>query len=97
MVFVIMEIQGIMLVGIDIFGVLVILEFFFIDILGLNCVIGLNLMIFYIKYLLENLLFFIFCIFNVGLLENIGGQVYYKMILLEFKMFMFEFIGQYGV
>lgn len=73
MVLVIMEFFGIMLVGLEINVVLIILEFYFIDILGLNCVIGLDLMKEYICYLLENLFFIVLCIFNVGLLENIGG------------------------
>lgn len=68
-----MEFFGIMLVGLEINVVLIILEFYFIDILGLNCVIGLDLMKEYICYLLENLFFIVFCIFNVGLLENVGG------------------------
>ena len=97
MVSVTMEIQGTMLVGTDISGVLAILEPFPIDILGLNCATGPNLMTSHIKYLSENSPFPISCIPNAGLPENIGGQAHYKMTPLEFKTSMSEFIGQYGV
>ncbi|MGK7951033.1 MAG: methionine synthase [Xenococcaceae cyanobacterium] len=97
MVSVTMEIQGTMLVGTDISGVLAILEPFPIDILGLNCATGPNLMTPHIKYLSENSPFPISCIPNAGIPENIGGQAHYKMTPLEFKTSMSEFIGEYGV
>ncbi|MGK7955600.1 MAG: homocysteine S-methyltransferase family protein, partial [Crocosphaera sp.] len=64
MVSVTMEIQGTMLVGTDISGVLAILEPFPIDILGLNCATGPNLMTSHIQYLSENSPFPISCIPN---------------------------------
>ncbi len=97
MVSVTMEIQGTMLVGTDISGVLAILEPFPIDILGLNCATGPNLMTPHIKYLSENSPFPISCIPNAGLPENIGGRAHYKMTPLEFKTSMSEFIAEYGV
>ncbi len=97
MVSVTMEIQGTMLVGTDISGVLAILEPFPIDILGLNCATGPNLMTPHIKYLSENSPFPISCIPNAGIPENIGGRAHYKMTPLEFKTSMSEFIAEYGV
>ena len=61
-----MEIQGTMLVGTDISGVLAILEPFSINVLGLNCATGPNLMTSHIKYLSENSPFPISCIPNAG-------------------------------
>lgn len=97
MVSVTMEIQGTMLVGTDISGVLAILEPFPIDILGLNCATGPDLMTAHIKYLSENSPFPISCIPNAGLPENIGGRAHYKMTPLEFKTSMSQFIAEHGV
>ena len=97
MVSVTMEIQGTMLVGTDISGVLAILEPFPIDILGLNCATGPNLMTSHIKYLSENSPFPISCIPNAGLPENIGGQAVYKMTPEEYTTAMTGFIADHGV
>lgn len=97
MVSVTMEIQGTMLVGTDISGVLAILEPFPIDILGLNCATGPDLMTAHIKYLSENSPFPISCIPNAGLPENIGGRAHYKMTPQEFKTSMAQFIAEHGV
>ncbi|MEL7034724.1 MAG: methionine synthase [Cyanobacteria bacterium J06592_8] len=97
MVSVTMEIQGTMLVGTDISGVLAILEPFPIDILGLNCATGPDLMTSHIKYLSENSPFPISCIPNAGLPENIGGQAYYKMTPEEYTTAMTGFIAEHGV
>ncbi|NER19553.1 MAG: methionine synthase [Symploca sp. SIO1C2] len=97
MVSVTMEIQGTMLVGTDISGVLAILEPFPINILGLNCATGPNLMTSHIKYLSENSPFPISCIPNAGLPENIGGQAVYKMTPEEYTTAMTGFIAEHGV
>jgi len=97
MVSVTMEIQGTMLVGTDISGVLAILEPFPIDILGLNCATGPNLMTSHIKYLSENSPFPISCIPNAGLPENVGGQAVYKMTPEEYTTAMTGFIAEHGV
>jgi len=97
MVSVTMEIQGTMLVGTDISGVLAILEPFPIDILGLNCATGPNLMTSHIQYLSENSPFPISCIPNAGLPENVGGQAVYKMTPEEYTTAMTGFIAEHGV
>lgn len=97
MVSVTMEMQGTMLVGTDISGVLAILEPFPIDILGLNCATGPDLMTSHIKYLSENSPFPISCIPNAGLPENVGGQAVYKMTPKEYTTAMTGFIAQHGV
>lgn len=97
MVSVTMEIQGTMLVGTDISGVLAILEPFPISILGLNCATGPDLMTSHIKYLSENSPFPISCIPNAGLPENIGGQAHYKMTPEEYTTAMTQFIAEHGV
>ncbi|NET71517.1 MAG: methionine synthase [Sphaerospermopsis sp. SIO1G2] len=97
MVSVTMEIQGTMLVGTDISGVLAILEPFPIDILGLNCATGPDLMTSHIQYLSENSPFPISCIPNAGLPENVGGQAVYKMTPEEYTTAMTGFIAEHGV
>ncbi|BDM83406.1 methionine synthase [Acaryochloris marina] len=97
MVSVTMEIQGTMLVGTDISGVLAILEPFPISVLGLNCATGPDLMTSHIKYLSENSPFPISCIPNAGLPENIGGQAHYKMTPEEYTTAMTQFIAEHGV
>ncbi|ESA33246.1 methionine synthase [Leptolyngbya sp. Heron Island J] len=97
MVSVTMEIQGTMLVGTDISGVLAILEPFPISVLGLNCATGPNLMTSHIKYLSENSPFPISCIPNAGLPENVGGQAVYKMTPEDYTTAMTGFIAEHGV
>jgi 5-methyltetrahydrofolate--homocysteine methyltransferase len=97
MVSVTMEIQGKMLVGTDISGVLAILEPYPIDILGLNCATGPDRMADHIKYLTENAPFVVSCIPNAGLPENIGGHAHYKLTPMELQMALHRFVEDWGV
>jgi 5-methyltetrahydrofolate--homocysteine methyltransferase len=97
MVSVTMEVQGTMLVGTDISGVLAILEPYPIDILGLNCATGPDLMKPHIKYLTENAPFVVSCIPNAGLPENVGGQAHYKLTPMALRMALLHFIEDLGV
>jgi 5-methyltetrahydrofolate--homocysteine methyltransferase len=97
MVSVTMEIQGTMLVGTDISGVLSILEPYPIDVLGLNCATGPDRMAEHIKYLTENAPFVVSCIPNAGLPENIGGHAHYKLTPIELQMALHKFIEDWGV
>jgi 5-methyltetrahydrofolate--homocysteine methyltransferase len=97
MVSVTMEQMGTMLVGTDISGVLAILEPFPIDILGLNCATGPDLMKSHIKYLTENAPFVISCIPNAGLPENVGGQAHYRLTPMELRMSLMHFVEDLGV
>jgi 5-methyltetrahydrofolate--homocysteine methyltransferase len=97
MVSVTMEIQGTMLVGTDISGVLAILEPYPIDILGLNCATGPDRMAEHIKYLTDNAPFVVSCIPNAGLPENIGGHAHYKLTATELQMALHKFVEDWGV
>jgi 5-methyltetrahydrofolate--homocysteine methyltransferase len=97
MVSVTMEAQGTMLLGTEIGAALAILERYSIDILGLNCATGPDLMKPHIKYLSENSPFIISCIPNAGLPENIGGQAHYKLTPMELKMALMHFVEDLGV
>jgi 5-methyltetrahydrofolate--homocysteine methyltransferase len=97
MVSITMEQQGTMLVGSDIGAALTILEPFNIDILGLNCATGPDLMKPHIKFLSENSPFIVSCIPNAGLPENVGGQAVYRLTPMELRMALMHFVEDLGV
>jgi 5-methyltetrahydrofolate--homocysteine methyltransferase len=97
MVSVTMESMGTMLVGTEISAVLTILAPYPIDILGLNCATGPDLMKPHIKYLAEHSPFTVSCIPNAGLPENVGGQAYYRLTPMELRMALMHFVEDLGV
>lgn len=92
-----METMGTMLIGTEISAALAILEPFKIDILGLNCATGPDLMKEYIKYLSENSPFIVSCVPNAGLPENVGGKAHYKLTPMELRMSLMHFVEDLGV
>ena len=97
MVSVTMESMGTMLVGTEINAVVTILEPYKIDILGLNCATGPDLMKPHIKYLSEHSPFIVSCIPNAGLPENVGGQAHYRLTPMELRMSLMHFVEDLGV
>ncbi|MBD2604939.1 methionine synthase [Scytonema hofmannii FACHB-248] len=97
MVSVTMETMGTMLVGTEINAVVTILEPYKIDILGLNCATGPDLMKPHIKYLSEHSPFIVSCIPNAGLPENVGGQAHYRLTPMELRMSLMHFVEDLGV
>ncbi|MDZ8083521.1 MAG: methionine synthase [Nostoc sp. DcaGUA01] len=97
MVSVTMESMGTMLVGSEISAVLTILAPYPIDILGLNCATGPDLMKPHIKYLAEHSPFIVSCIPNAGLPENVGGQAHYRLTPMELRMALMHFVEDLGV
>ncbi|MBW4616965.1 MAG: methionine synthase [Desmonostoc vinosum HA7617-LM4] len=97
MVSVTMESMGTMLVGTEISAVLTILEPYKIDILGLNCATGPDLMKPHIKYLSEHSPFIVSCVPNAGLPENVGGQAHYRLTPVELRMALMHFVEDLGV
>ena len=97
MVSITMESFGTMLVGSEINAALTILEPYSIDILGLNCATGPDLMKEHIRYLSENSPFIVSCIPNAGLPENVGGQAHYRLTPVELKMALMHFVEDLGV
>ncbi|MBD2777389.1 methionine synthase [Iningainema tapete] len=97
MVSVTMESMGTMLVGTEISAVLTILEPYPIDVLGLNCATGPDLMKPHIKYLSEHSPFVVSCIPNAGLPENVGGQAHYRLTAVELRMALMHFVEDLGV
>ncbi|MGB3531973.1 MAG: methionine synthase [Microcoleaceae cyanobacterium] len=97
MVSVTMESFGTMLVGSEINAALTILEPYNIDVLGLNCATGPDLMKEHIRYLSEHSPFVVSCVPNAGLPENVGGQAHYKLTPTELKMALMHFVEDLGV
>ncbi|MEM8829875.1 MAG: methionine synthase [Cyanobacteria bacterium P01_G01_bin.19] len=97
MVSVTMEQMGTMLVGTEIDAALAILQPYNIDILGLNCATGPDLMKDHIKYLAEHSPFIVSCVPNAGLPENVGGQAHYKLTPMELRMALMHFVEDLGV
>jgi 5-methyltetrahydrofolate--homocysteine methyltransferase len=97
MVSVTMESMGTMLVGTEISAVVTILEPYKIDILGLNCATGPDLMKPHIKYLSEHSPFVVSCVPNAGLPENVGGQAHYRLTPTELQMHLMHFVEDLGV
>jgi len=97
MVSVTMETTGTMLVGSDPAAVVAILEPFSIDVLGLNCATGPDLMKPHVRYFSEQSPFVISCIPNAGLPENVGGVAHYRLTPLEMQMALHHFVEDLGV
>jgi len=97
MVSVTMERQGTMLTGSDMATALAVLEPYNIDILGLNCATGPDLMKDHVRHLSENSPFVVSCVPNAGLPENVGGQAHYKLTPIELKMALMHFVEDLGV
>ena len=97
MVSVTMERQGTMLAGSDIATALTVLQPYPLDILGLNCATGPDLMKEHIKYLSQHSPFIISCIPNAGLPENIGGEAHYKLTPIELRIALHHFVEDLGV
>ncbi|MGB3201990.1 MAG: homocysteine S-methyltransferase family protein, partial [Nodosilinea sp.] len=97
MVSVTMEQQGTMLVGTEMAAALAILEPYPIDILGLNCATGPDLMKDHVRHLAEQSPFVISCIPNAGLPENVGGHAVYRLTPTELRMSLMHFVEDLGV
>jgi 5-methyltetrahydrofolate--homocysteine methyltransferase len=97
MVSVTLEAQGTMLGGSDIATALTILEPYPIDILGMNCATGPDLMAEHIRHLSSHAPFVISCIPNAGLPENVGGHSHYKLTPMELRIALQRFVEDWGV
>ncbi|MEQ1832232.1 MAG: methionine synthase [Candidatus Eisenbacteria bacterium] len=88
---------GRMLLGTDYRGALATLEAMQVDIIGLNCSTGPDLMRDAIRYLCENASTPVHCIPNAGLPINDGGRTLYPMRPEPFAESLREFVLDFGV
>jgi 5-methyltetrahydrofolate--homocysteine methyltransferase len=91
------ETTGTMLAGTDIAGALVALEAMPIDIIGLNCATGPDLMDSHIRYLAEHATRWVSCLPNAGLPRNVGGKAVYDLTPAELAKWHQKFVNTYGV
>jgi 5-methyltetrahydrofolate--homocysteine methyltransferase len=89
--------SGRMLLGTDIRGALATLEAMDVEIVGLNCSTGPDLMRDAIRYLSQNAAPFIHCIPNAGLPINDGGQAVFPMQAAPMAETLREFVDELGV
>jgi 5-methyltetrahydrofolate--homocysteine methyltransferase len=92
-----LDATGRMLLGTDISGVLAILESFPIDVIGMNCSTGPDLMREPVQYLGANSPLPISCIPNAGLPLNIDGQAVYPLEPQPFADALYEYASKNGV
>jgi len=88
---------GRMLLGTDFRGALATLEAMHVDVIGLNCSTGPDLMRDAIRYLCENASTPIHCIPNAGLPINDGGRTVYPMKPEPMADTLREFVQDFGV
>jgi 5-methyltetrahydrofolate--homocysteine methyltransferase len=89
--------NGRMLLGTDIAGALATLEALRVDVIGLNCSTGPDLMRDSVRYLAQNASVPIHCIPNAGLPINDGGRAVYPMRPEPMAEILREFVAENGV
>lgn len=91
------ENNGALLVGSDLSAVVSILSPFKIDILGLNCATGPDIMLTYARRLVSLFNGFTLVMPNAGLPQNINGKMVYNLDAESFAEKMMPFIDELGV
>ncbi|KGQ22839.2 methionine synthase [Thermus filiformis] len=91
------EATGTMLVGTDEQAALAALESLPIDVVGMNCATGPDLMDAKIRYFAQESTRFVACLPNAGLPRNEGGRVVYDLTPEELARWHLKFVTEYGV
>ncbi|MCA8977324.1 MAG: methionine synthase [Planctomycetes bacterium] len=91
------ETTGTMLVGSDIAAAVTTLESLPVDVIGLNCATGPDLMQESVRFLGANTTRAIMVMPNAGLPRNVGGQAVYDLTPAELGRFQARFVDEYGV
>ena len=91
------ETTGTMLVGSDVQAALAVLENLPVDIVGLNCATGPDLMQEHVRYLGERSTRRIAVLPNAGLPRNVDGKTVYDLTPDELAAFHRRFVEEYGV
>lgn len=97
MVQVTIEMTGTMLVGMDMASVINALAPYDIDVLGMNCATGPQEMAAHVRQLSQHSPFYISCLPNAGLPENIGGKAHYHLTPDELAAHLKHFVADLGV
>ncbi len=91
------EATGTMLVGMDIASVVTALQPYDIDVLGMNCATGPQEMASHIHHLSKHSPFFVSCLPNAGIPENIGGKAHYHLTPDDLAQHLAHFVKDLGV
>lgn len=91
------EAMGTMLVGSDIQAAFTALEPYEIDVIGMNCATGPLEMSDHIRYLCQVSPYFVSCMPNAGIPENVGGKSVYKLTPPELLKSLKHFVEDFGV
>jgi len=91
------ETTGTMLAGSDIAAALTALEALPIDIIGMNCATGPDLMDSHLRHLGEHATRWISCLPNAGLPRNVGGHPVYDLTPAELAKWHTKFVKDYGL
>ncbi len=91
------EANGSMLAGSDISCAATALEALPIDVIGMNCATGPDLMDSHIRWLGENATRWVSCLPNAGLPRNVGGHAVYDLTPAELAKWHTRFVREYGV
>ncbi|MAE77600.1 MAG: methionine synthase [Planctomycetes bacterium] len=91
------ETTGTMLVGSDVAAALSTIENLQVDVVGLNCATGPDLMREHVKVLGENSTRFVAVLPNAGLPRNVDGKTVYDLAPAELASFHRRFVEEYGV
>ncbi len=91
------ETTGTMLAGTDIAGALTALESLPVDIVGINCATGPDLMDSHIRTLAGGATRWVSCLPNAGLPRNEGGKAVYDLTPEELARWHVRFVQDYGV
>ena len=91
-----METTGTMLVGTDVAGALATLESLPVDVIGLNCATGPDLMVEHVRFLGQTTTRLISVQPNAGLPQNVGGRAVYHLTPRELAGYHRRFAGEFG-
>ena len=92
-----METTGTMLVGTELSAALPTLEALEVDLVGLNCATGPDLMHEHVRFLGQNATRFVSVLPNAGLPRNVGGVATYDLTPEALADFQERFVRDYGV
>ncbi|WP_297853807.1 methionine synthase [Meiothermus sp.] len=91
------EATGTLLVGTDDGAALTVLESLPVDVVGINCAVGPDLMDSHIRYFCQNSTRWVACLPNAGLPRNEGGRAVFDLTPAELARWQLKFVREYGL
>lgn len=91
------EATGTMLVGTDDAAALTVLESLPVDVVGINCAVGPDLMDSHIRYFCQHSTRWVSCLPNAGLPRNEGGRAVFDLTPAELARWQLKFVQEYGL